>query len=332
MTIQTCLNHIVLYTILLFTCNFITAQLSYQTYRSINNEILKLDGSYPETTVLEPLIFEKNGKYFKTEIITWENDDVKQLKEYNSLGSLISIKNIKNDSVINNIVYTYNESGDVLESERGRKNLNYTLIKNTQYVKEYFAVKALEFHKNDPSLWLKDTLFIEKTMFSTQEIFKVQRRHKPPITKDIEKYDRWGYLKRSRRYNNNILTGHFEVEYDRDERVLRQESFPYYTWFMESSGFSLLGNQFRVIEYENELIKTITNEFYDPELRQWIKTVTVFECSINKKNSELTILSCLCDDGDQILMKFDTYGNWIYKSYPKGTKLYEVSRKITYFK
>ena len=99
---------------------------------------------------------------------------------------------------------------------------------------------------------------------------------------------------------------------------------------MEDTGFPSVRNQTRKIEYQNGLIKSITNESYNPTSRKWETSVKNYDCNVVKRK-KLTEVECNCDSGENIKIKIDYNGNWISKSIKSDKEQEVTKRELEYY-
>jgi hypothetical protein len=132
--------------------------------REINEQVFKSEISLPATAILMNKKYGQfNGSVAK-EIIHF-TDSTKVINEYNKSKSLISSQFFKNDLPSSEYKFEYLEDGKTLKKERGINTLNFYVLKNDKYVREYYGLQG-KTEKQGIFYKYLDTLFVKETKYS----------------------------------------------------------------------------------------------------------------------------------------------------------------------
>lgn len=322
-------HHLII--ILICVSNFVFSQNDENQLlnREINEQIFDTDNFYPKNAIQSNKQFEPLNGNVKEEIIIF-SDSTRIINNYNTKGSLTLSEVLKNGALKSTYSYEYEPDGTTISKERGVNKLNYTVYHKDKYSTKYYAVQA---SNEDQGLFYKylDTLFINQTKYSYDFIKQSNSVYNPIFEYEYKfSYNNLGYLKQIQIFENDIKVGHFINNYNKNNQVISQELFWDYKWFVEDTGFPSVRNQTRKIEYQNGLIKSITNESYNPTSRKWETSVKNYDCNVVKRK-KLTEVECNCDSGENIKIKIDYNGNWISKSIKSDKEQEVTKRELEYY-
>jgi len=299
--------------------------------REINEQVFKSDISLPATAILMNKKYGQfNGSVAK-EIIHF-TDSTKLINKYNKSNSLVSSQFFKNHLPSSEYKFEYLEDGITLKKESGINTLDFLVLKNDEYVREYYGLQG-KTEKQGIFYKYLDTLFVKETKYSYEYEKQSNSIYNPiEVYRYKYKYNNKKYLKSIEIFENDIKVGHLTNIINSKGQVESQELFWEYKWFVEDTGFPSIRNKYTEISYsEKGLISEVIIESYNPVSREWKKEVINYKSNLSIKNNIIQVIF-LGDNGETITIKIDETNNWIYKAVKNSKNSEVTTRLLEYYK
>ena len=305
-------------------------EINPELLREINEQVFKSDISLPATFILSNKKYgEFNGSVSKETIHF--TDNTKVINKYNESGSLVLSQFFKNDLVSSEYKFKYQEDGKTLKKETGTNTLDFFVLKNDEYVNEYYGLQG---NTEKQGVFYKyiDTIFVKETKYSYEYEKQSNSVYNPiELYRYKYKYNNKKYLKSIDIFENDIKVGQVLNIINSNGQVESQEFFVEYKWFVEDTGFPSIRNKFTEISYsENGLISKVVTDSYNPTLREWERDEINYKSTISKMDNIIQVIFN-GDNGEKINLKFDGMNNWIYKAVNCDKKSEVTTRYLEYY-